>query len=97
MADNSRDIHPQTDGSFLIDGTATLRDINRTLDWDLDSENAKTLNGLLVEALESIPESATGIQVGNYYVEIIQVKDNLIKTVRMWRAQELIDTDDADG
>lgn len=97
MADNSRDIHPQPDGSFLIDGTATLRDINRTLDWDLDSENAKTLNGLLVEALESIPESATGIQVGNYYVEIIQVKDNLIKTVRMWRAQELVEDDDIDG
>ena len=97
MADNSQDIHPQPDGSFLIDGTATLRDINRTLDWDLDSENAKTINGLLVEALESIPDSATCIQVGNYYAEIIQVKDNLIKTVRMWRARERIDEEVTDG
>jgi Mg2+/Co2+ transporter CorB len=84
MADSSQDIHPQADGSFLIDGSATLRDINRALQWQLDTSNAKTLNGLLVEALESIPDSAVGIQLGEYYAEIVQVKDNVIKTIRMW-------------
>jgi Mg2+/Co2+ transporter CorB len=84
MADSSQDIHPQADGSFLIDGSATLRDINRALQWQLDTSNAKTLNGLLVEALESIPDFAVGIQLGEYYAEIVQVKDNVIKTIRMW-------------
>jgi len=84
MANSSQDIHPQADGSFLIDGSATLRDINRALQWQLDTSNAKTLNGLLVEALESIPDSAVGIQLGEYYAEIVQVKDNVIKTIRMW-------------
>lgn len=94
MADSSRDIHPQPDGCYLIDGSTTLRDINRILGWELDTSNAKTLNGLLVEALESIPDSSVGIQVGEYYAEIVQVKENVIKTVRMWRvAPEPVDVE----
>jgi Mg2+/Co2+ transporter CorB len=85
IADSSLDVHPQADGTYLIDGTATLREINRALDWELDSDTAKTLNGLIVENLESIPDSAVGLQMGEYFAEIVQVKDNLIKTVRMWR------------
>ena len=99
IADSSLDVHPQPDGTYLIDGTATLREINRTLAWNLDSDTAKTLNGLIVEHLESIPDSAVGLQLGEYYAEIVQVKDNLIKTVRMWR-QESPETDndgDSDG
>lgn len=84
VADSSLDIHPQADGTYIIDGTATLREINRALNWQLDSPTAKTLNGLLVETFESIPDSAVGIQIGDYYAEIVQVKDNVIKTVRMW-------------
>ena len=92
MADSSQDIHPQPDGCYLIDGSTTLRDINRILGWELDTNNAKTLNGLLVEALESIPDSSVGIQVGEYYAEIVQIKENVIKTVRMWRvAPEPVD------
>ncbi|MDT8427291.1 MAG: HlyC/CorC family transporter [Pseudomonadales bacterium] len=89
ISDHSRDIHPQADGSYLIDGSTSIRNINRALGWDLDTSIAKTINGLLVEALESIPDSATGLQLGEYYAEIVQVKDNMIKTVRMWRNIEL--------
>lgn len=85
MADSSRDIHPQEDGSYLIDGSASIREINKALDWDLDTSNAKTINGLLVELLEAIPDCAVGIRLGDYFAEIVQVKDNMIKTVRMWR------------
>jgi Mg2+/Co2+ transporter CorB len=88
MADSSKDVHPQTDGTYIIDGTATLRDINRALGWQLGSPTAKTLNGLLVEALESIPDSAVGIRIGDYYAEIVHVKDNMIKTVRMWQSAQ---------
>jgi Mg2+/Co2+ transporter CorB len=87
MAASSREIHPQEDGSYLIDGGANISEINRALEWDLDTGSAKTINGLLVELLESIPEFPVGVRVGDYYAEIVQVKDNMIKTVRMWHAE----------
>lgn len=83
LADSSKDIHAQSDGSFLIDGSASIRDINRTLSWDLNSSGAKTLNGLLMEILQSIPDSSVGIEINGCYAEIVQVHDNVIRTVRM--------------
>lgn len=97
LAASSKDIHPQDDGSFLIDGSASVRDINRVLSWDLDSTGAKTLNGLLTESLESIPDSSVCINLEGYYAEIVQVKDNVIKTVKMWRAPNATFDDGADG
>jgi len=88
LTTNSKDIHAQEDGSFLIDGTATIRDINRALSWELDASGAKTLNGLLMEILESIPDSLVGIKLDGYYAEIVQVKDNVIRTVRMREIEE---------
>lgn len=83
LGTNSKDIHAQEDGSFLIDGSATIRDINRVLSWELNGSGAKTLNGLLMEILESIPDSLVGVKLDGYYAEIVQVKDNVIRTVRM--------------
>jgi Mg2+/Co2+ transporter CorB len=87
MATSSRDIHPQPDGSFLIDGSASVREINKVLSWELNTSGAKTLNGLLMEILEDIPESSVGINLESYYAEILQIKDNMIRTVRMWEAE----------
>lgn len=84
MADETDEIHPQQDGSYLIDGSANIREINRALDWDLPTDGAKTLNGLLTEFLQNIPESNVGIELFFYRAEVIQVKDNMIKNVRMW-------------
>lgn len=84
MAASSRDIHEQEDGSYLIDGGTPVRDINRVLDWDLDVSGAKTINGLLMEVMESIPDSAVCVKLDGYYTEIVQIKDNMIRTVRMW-------------
>lgn len=89
MAATSKDIHAQEDGSFLIDGSTSIRDINRVLAWELDSSGAKTLNGLLTEILESIPDSSVGIKIEEYYAEIVQVKDNVIRTVKMWKVETL--------
>ena len=86
LAASNKEILEQGYGSFLINGSASIRDINRILSWDLDSSSAKTLNGLLTEILQSIPESAVGIELDGYYAEIVQVKDNVIRTVRMWQA-----------
>jgi len=87
LADSSKDFHAQQDGSFLIDGSTSVRDINRVLSWDLDASGAKTLNGLLTEILQSIPDSSVGIRLEGYFAEIVQVQDNVIRTVKMWRAE----------
>lgn len=98
LAASSKDIHPQDDGSYLIDGSASVRDINRVLSWDLDSSGAKTLNGLLTEILESIPDSSVCLNLDGYYAEIVQVKDNVIRTVRMWRPLVAVDAEtNSDG
>jgi Mg2+/Co2+ transporter CorB len=76
-------IHPQEDGSFLIDGSTHIRAINRMLNWHLPVDGPKTLNGLISEYLESIPESGISLLLAGYPVEIIQVQNNTVKTARM--------------
>ena len=76
-------IHPQEDGSYIIDGSASIRDINRQLHWHLPVKGPKTLNGLILEQLEDIPETGTSLRIGSYAVEITQAGDNAVKTARM--------------
>ena len=78
-------VHPQPDGTFVIDGTASLREINRTLGWHLPCDGGpKTLNGLVTEALESIPESAVCLKIGRYRLEILETEDNCASKVLVW-------------
>ena len=81
----SHDIHPQADGTFVIDGSVALRDINRQLLWQLPEDGPKTLNGLITEWLENIPDNSVGLSLGDYRMEILQTKDNMIKSVRIWQ------------
>lgn len=81
----SHDIHPQADGSFVIDGSVYLRDINRQLLWQLPEDGPKTLNGLITERLEHIPDNSVGMSLGDYRMEILQTKDNMVKSVRIWQ------------
>ena len=82
MAARIPEIHPQDDGTQIIDGTALLRDINRALHWELPLEGPRTLNGLLIEHLEFIPESPCCLTIGDYRIEILQIKDNMVRTAR---------------
>ena len=82
LAETVDDIYPQQDGSYIIDGTATIRDINKSLEWELPSTGAKTLNGLMLERLEGFPEGNAGIRLEEYYLEILHLQDNLIQSVR---------------
>ncbi|MHB2079829.1 MULTISPECIES: transporter associated domain-containing protein [unclassified Pseudomonas] len=78
-------VHPQPDGTFVIDGTASLREINRSLGWHLPCDGGpKTLNGLVTEALESIPESAVCLKIGRYRLEILETEDNCASKVLVW-------------
>lgn len=79
------DIHPQADGTQIIDGTATIREINKSLGWRLPSEGPKTLNGLITEALETIPDSPVCLKIGPYRLEILESSENRVKSVRAWQ------------
>jgi len=84
---SSSDITAQEDSSFLIDGSATIRAINKALKWSLPTNGPKTINGLITESLEFIPEHPVCIKIGNYELEVRQVKDDKIKTVRAFKGK----------
>ena len=79
----SRDIHPQEDGTWLVDGSINLRMLNRLLATQFPIDGPKTLNGLVLEYLEHIPEPGTSVLIANHPLEIIQTKEQAIKTVRI--------------
>jgi Mg2+/Co2+ transporter CorB len=86
VAGQDQEIHIQDDGSHVIDGTANIREINKTLGWLLPTDGPKTLNGLILEHLESFPDGAACLQVSNVRMEILEVRDNLITAARCWQA-----------
>jgi Mg2+/Co2+ transporter CorB len=82
LAEAIEDIYPQNDGAFIINGTATIRDINKSLGWTLPIEGPKTMNGLMLEHLESFPDANVGVNIENYYLEVLELQDNVIQAVR---------------
>ena len=81
-ATSSSDITRLEEGGYLIDGTATIRSVNKALKWSLPTNGPKTLNGLITEHLEFIPDIALSTEINGYLLEVRQVKDDMIKTVR---------------
>lgn len=84
------DIIPQADGSYLIDGGMHLRDINRVLQWSFPTDGPKTLNGIILEYLQDIPESSVSLRIGDYYVDVLQLKDNTIKTAKVTTRTDML-------
>jgi Mg2+/Co2+ transporter CorB len=78
-----RDVHTESPGVFLVNASATIRALNRTMQWTLPTDGPKTLNGLLLERLETIPEPGTSVRVGAQQFEVLQIADNAIRTVRV--------------
>ena len=85
----TRDVYPQDDGSFLVDGSANIREINRAYRFDLPMDGPKTINGLILETLEDIPEPGTSFKLGNMTVEIVHTLGHAVKTARLTVAGEL--------
>jgi len=75
--------HPQEDGSWLIDGSCSLRDLNRKLDTKFPLDGPKTLNGLILEHFEDIPEAGTSFRIADHTLEIVQTQDRVVKVVRL--------------
>jgi len=86
------DIMPQADGTFMLEGSMMIRDINRRIDWDLPTDGPKTLSGLILETAQSIPESNVGITIGPYRLETVLIKDNVVKMAKAERIK--LETDD---
>ena len=81
-AASSKDIYQQEDGSYLINGSITIRELNKALGWNLSAEGPKTLNGVILEYLEQIPDPGTSLMLEQYPIEITQSNVNAIKTIR---------------
>ena len=75
--------HRQKDGSWLADGSVTLRDLNRKLGLGLPLNGPKTLNGLVLEHFEDIPEPGTSFKIAGHTLEIVQAQDKVVKSVRI--------------
>ena len=78
-----KDVHPVGAGVFIVNASATIRALNRALQWHLPTDGPKTINGLLLEQLETIPEPGTTVRVGDYVFEVLQTGDNAVRTVRV--------------
>lgn len=72
----------QSDGSYLVDANITVRELNRVTQWSLPTEGPKTLNGLIIELMETIPEQGTSIQLHGHPLEIIKRDENTVKLVK---------------
>ena len=80
------DVHPQADGTFLVDGGTSIRDLDRTIGSALSGDGPlapRTLNGLILEHLESIPEPGTSVLISGYPIEIMQATEHAVKTARV--------------
>ncbi len=82
MAETTDSIFPQRDGSYIIDGTASIRDINKSLEWTLPTDGPKTLSGLMLEYLEGFPDASAGLAIGSYRLEILALEGNVVQSVR---------------
>lgn len=79
----AEEVTPQNDGSVIIEGGANIREINKAFNWHLPEDEARTVNGMLLEALEEIPANGTRIRIAQYDIDILDVQDNMIRQVRV--------------
>lgn len=82
MAGTEDNIFPQRDGSFIIAGTANIREINKSLDWHLPTDGPKTISGLILEYLEGFPDANAGLSIGTYRLEILELEGNVVQAVK---------------
>lgn len=83
------DIMPQADGSYLVDGSMMIREVNRRLEWELPTEGPKTLSGLILEEIQTIPDTNVGLSIENYRIETVLIKDNVIKLAKVEIIEEV--------
>jgi len=88
------DIMPQADGTYLIEGGMMIRDLNKRLEWELPTEGPKTLSGLILEEIQTIPDTNIGLTIEGYRIETVLIKDNVIKLAKLERIKEIIESEE---
>jgi Mg2+/Co2+ transporter CorB len=73
----------------MVNGMASIRDLNRNMGWQLPVNGPKTLNGLILEMLEDIPQTGTTMLIDNYPVEVVQTKGAAVRMVRIYPQVEI--------
>ena len=80
----NNEMRPRKDGDyFIVNAASNIRSLNRMMNWNIPIEEAKTMNGAILEKLGYIPDNGTEIELGNYKINIVQTKENAIKTLRI--------------
>jgi Mg2+/Co2+ transporter CorB len=90
----AEEVQPQDDGSFLVHGSVTLRDLNRRLDWHLPTDGPKTLNGLITEYLEDLPEAGTSLRLDGYQVDVVRTRGTAVQLARIRPVPPAPETED---
>jgi Mg2+/Co2+ transporter CorB len=78
-----KDVHREPRGTFVVNAAASVRTLNRKMGWALPTSGARTLNGLILETLETIPVPGATLRINDYSIDILQTGDNAVKTVRL--------------
>jgi Mg2+/Co2+ transporter CorB len=78
-----KDVHREKGGSFIVNASASVRALNRKMGWSLPTSGPRTLNGLIIEYLETIPEPGTSLRLNDYAIDVLQTGENAVKTVRL--------------
>lgn len=84
VAEQVRGVFPQEDGSYLVNASLSIRELNRSMHWQLPTAGARTINGLVTEYLEAIPEPGTTVKLNGYPIEIVKTTGATIKTVKIF-------------
>ena len=77
------EVHRQDDGSYVINGSVLVREVNRLLGWDLPTTGPRTMNGLVLEHLELFPDGNVGVHIGRYGIETVRISDNVVRSVKV--------------
>ena len=88
------DIMPQADGSYLVEGGMMVREVNRRLKFELPTEGPKTLSGLILEEVQTIPDTNIGLTINGYRIETVLIKDNVIKLAKLGKEKNIDETDE---
>ena len=87
-SDDDEEIVRESEHTFLVDGAANIREMNRVMNCSLPTDGPKTLNGLVLEYLETIPDSGTGLKIEGYPIEIIETKENKVQLARIYVSED---------
>ena len=84
-AELEKEFLKKKDGSVIADGNSKIRELNNFMDWDIDEDGSKTINGAITDYLDQIPQENVCLEIGNYRIEILKIEDNFISKAKIHR------------